>query len=202
MILLAVVFLMIAISTIILVLFKDQTDEKQDYTAQVMISADTPARRTHGKNYNTWPNDMRHQTAAPYTASAVIDQIPELPESRSDYVLYEKHNNVRINMICDNDTLYKLAVGQRVQIAAECMNERGYFEANVYANGSIIGYLPISAIRKTIIRNRDMHWHEEAYIDGIDQKGRITLLIGLYKLYNLTKTETERHRLIDLIKVS
>ena len=202
MILLAVVLLTIAISTIVIVLFKDQADEKADYAVQSMTSADTPARRKTGKNYNAWPYDTRYQTSAPYNASAAKSRIPELPEARSDYLLYQKHSNVKICRLCDDDTFYKLAVGQNVQIVGECMNEKGYFEVNIYANGAIIGYLPISPIRKTIFRNRDMHWYEEAYIDGIDQKGRITLLIGLYKLNNLNKIETERHRLFNLVKAS
>ena len=189
MILLAVVFLVIAIFTIIIVLFKDQTDEKADYAVQSIMSADIPARRIPGKNYNTWLYDARYQKTTPYNTSAQKDQIPELPESRSDYVLYEKHSNVKICKLCDNDTLSKLVVGQHVQLASECMNEKGYFEVNVYTNGTIIGYLPVSEIRETILDNKDIQWDEEAYIDGIDHKGRITLLIGLYKLDNLTKSE-------------
>jgi len=202
MILLAVVFLMIAISTIIIVMFKDQTDEAQENAVQAVPNTDTPVRRVSGKNYNTWPYNMRYQTAAPSAASTAKDKMPELPEAWSDYILYQKYNNVEICTICDNDTLNKLNVGQHVILTVGSIDENGFSDVVVSVHGTIIGYLPVSTVRKEILRKRDMLWHEEAYIDGIDLDGRITLLIGLYSLYNLTKTETEKHRLIDLITVS
>ena len=202
MILLAVVFLMIAISTIIIVVFRDQTDEVQDRAAQAVINADIPIRRVPGRNNNTWYYSAQRQTAASYTTSAVKGQMPELPEAWSDYLLYQTHNNVEIYTICDNDTLNKLNVGQHVMLTVGSIDESGFLDVVVSVHGAVIGYLPASTVRKEILRKRDMLWHEEAYIDGIDSNGRITLLIGLYSLYNLTKTETERHRLIDLITVS
>ena len=202
MILLAVVFLMIAISTIVIFMFKDQTDEAQDKAVQVMAGADNPARRINGKMYNIRPYEMRLQAAKPYNTSVLKGKIPELPEAWSDYLLYRKHDNVEICTIYDNDIINELTVGQHVHLIVECMDDTGYMDVIIYANGKIIGYLPVSAVRKEILRKRDIQWHEEAYIDSIDHEGRITLLIGLYKLYNLTKLETEKNRLIDLVKAS
>jgi len=202
MILLAVVFLMIAISTIIVVMFKDQTKEAQENAVQAVPSINIPGRRVSRKDFSTWPYDMRHQTAASYSASAVKHQVPELPEAWSDYLLYQKHSNVEICTLCDKDMLNNLNVGQHVMLTVGRIDESGFLDVVVSADGAVIGYLPASTVRKEILRKRDMLWHEEAYIDGIDSNGRITLLIGLYSLYNLTKTETEKHRLIDLITVS
>ena len=202
MILLAVVFLMLAISTIIIVEFKDRQDEAHDYAAQAATSAVIPVRRMPEKNYSAWPYNTQPQSAAPYPVSAVNNQMPELPEAWSDYLLYQKHSNVEICTLCEDDTLDKLNVGQQVMLTVGCIDESGFLDVVVSVNGTIIGFLPASIVRKEILRKRDMQWHEEAYIDGLDSNGRITLLIGLYSLYNLSKIETERYRLIDPITAS
>ena len=105
-------------------------------------------------------------------------------------------------MVCDNDVLNKLAVGQNVRLTVGCIDDSGFSDVIVSILGTIIGYLPASAVRKEIMRKRDMQWHDEAYIDSIDSNGKITLLIGLYSLYNLKKTETDRYRLVDPISAS
>ena len=202
MILLAVVFLMIAISTIIVVELKDRQEEARNFVAQAVTSANIPVRRMPEKNHSAWPYNIQPQTTAPYTASAAKNQMPELPEAWSDYLLYQKHRNVEICTLCDRDTLNELNVGQHVMLTVGCIDESGFLDVIVSVNGAIIGFLPASTVRKEILRKRDMQWHEDAYIDGIHSNGRITLLIGLYCLYNLTKMETDKYRLIEPITAS
>ena len=140
--------------------------------------------------------------AAPYTASTVKDQIPKLPEAWSVYLLYQEHSNVEICTVCDDDVIKKLTVGQHVVLTVGRVDDNGFWSVIISADGSIIGYLPASALRKEILRKRDMQWHEAAYIDGIDANGQISLSIGLYSLYYFPKTETERYRFNNSITAS
>jgi hypothetical protein len=141
--------------------------------------------------------------AAIYAASTKKGQMPELPEAYLDYRLYQKHSNVKVCTICDYNFLNKLTIGQRVVLTVRSTNAKfGPLDVIVSADGLIIGFLPVSKVKKAILCRRNMQWHEEAYIDSINQKGKVTLLIGIYNLDKPTILETERHAKIDLINAS